>query len=129
MFKGFKFQVVLPVAAIAMLLITGGAVGFSVWATQHEERLVQQQIDDKVASLQGILVTTAELMVDRTHASMSLLVDQVNTRGGAERGRNHESNKDAARQGRLPRRAWRVFRYGPGHHDLLIPNHASASFL
>lgn len=86
MFKGFKFQVVLPVAAIAMLLITGGAVGFSVWATQHEERLVQQQIDDKVASLQGILVTTAELMVDRTHASMSLLVDQVNTRGGAERG-------------------------------------------
>jgi len=38
-----------------MLLITGGAVGFSVWATQHEERLVQQQIDDKVASLQGIL--------------------------------------------------------------------------
>jgi methyl-accepting chemotaxis protein len=85
-FKGFKFQVVLPVVAIAMLLISGGAVGFSLWAIQHEEGIVQQQIDDKVASLQAILLTTTELMEDRTRASMSLLVDQINSRGGAERG-------------------------------------------
>ena len=86
MFRGFKFQVVLPVVAIAMLLISSGAVGFSLWAVQHEESVVHQQIDDKVASLQAIFVTTAQLMGDRARASMSLLIEQVNARGGADRG-------------------------------------------
>jgi hypothetical protein len=85
-FKGFKSQVVLPVAAIAMLLITVGAVGFSYWATKHEEAVVQQQVSDKLASLQSIFVTTAQLMDDRTHASMALLEEQISIRGGADRG-------------------------------------------
>jgi methyl-accepting chemotaxis protein len=86
MFKGFKFQVVLPVVAIVMLLISAVALGFSYWAIGHEEGIVQQQLDDKVASLQSICLTTTQLMEDRTRASMSLLVDQINSRGGAERG-------------------------------------------
>ncbi len=86
MFKGFKAQVVLPVALIAMLLITGGAVGFSYWATKHEEGLVEQQIGDKVDSLKSIFVTAEQLMDDRTRASMSLLDEQINSRGGADRG-------------------------------------------
>jgi hypothetical protein len=86
MFKSFKLQVVLPVVGIALLLILGGAVGFSLWATKHEEALVQQQVNDKVASVQAIFTTTAKLMDDRTRASMSLLEEQVNSRGGAERG-------------------------------------------
>jgi hypothetical protein len=85
-FKSFKVQVVLPVVAIAMVLITGGAVGFSLWATKHEEALVQQQVTDKVTSVQSIFVTTAQLMGDRTQASMLLLDEQINERGGAERG-------------------------------------------
>jgi methyl-accepting chemotaxis protein len=85
-FKGFKSQVVLPVAAIAMLLVTAGAVGFSYWATKHEETVVQQQVKDKLASLQAIFVTTAQIMDDRTHASMALLEEQINSRGGADRG-------------------------------------------
>ena len=86
MFKGFKFQVVLPVVAIAMLLISVGAVGLSYWAIRHEEGIVQQQIDDKVASVQAICMTTTKLMEDRSRASMSLLVDMINERGGADRG-------------------------------------------
>jgi methyl-accepting chemotaxis protein len=86
MFTGFKAQVVLPVVAIAMVMITTAAVGFSYWAVQHEEGVVRQQVDDKVASLQSIFVTAAQLMDDRTRASMSLLVEQINSRGGAERG-------------------------------------------
>lgn len=86
MFKGFKAQVVLPVVLIAMLLISCGAVGFSYWVTRHEEALVQQQVTDKVSALRAIFVLTAQLMEDRTRSSMSLLVDQINTRGGAERG-------------------------------------------
>jgi methyl-accepting chemotaxis protein len=85
-FKSFKFQVVLPVVAIALLLIIGGAIGFSYWATKHEEQLVQQEVSDKVASVQAIFVTTAQLMGDRTQSSMSLLDEQINSRGGAERG-------------------------------------------
>ena len=86
MFKGFKSQVVLPVAATAMLLITAGAVGFSYWATKHEEDVVQQQVTDKLAALQAIFVTTAQIMDDRTHASMALLEEQISTHGGADRG-------------------------------------------
>jgi methyl-accepting chemotaxis protein len=86
MFKSFKMQVVLPVAVIALILIIGGAIGFSVWATKHEEALVQDQVKDKVTSVQSIFVTTSQLMGDRTQASMSLLDEQINSRGGAERG-------------------------------------------
>jgi methyl-accepting chemotaxis protein len=86
MFKGFKFQVVLPVVAIALLLISAGAVGFSYWAIRHEEGIVNQQLEDKGAALRAICLTTTQLMVDRARASMSLLVDQINFRGGAERG-------------------------------------------
>ena len=38
MFRGFRFQVVLPVATVALLLVSLGAIGFSLWTTQHEER-------------------------------------------------------------------------------------------
>jgi methyl-accepting chemotaxis protein len=86
MLKGFKFQVVLPVAAIAMLMISAGAVGFSYWAIRHEEGVVNQQLEDKVNSLRAICLTTTQLMVDRAHASMLLLIDQINSRGGADRG-------------------------------------------
>lgn len=86
MFKSFKVQVVLPVVAISLLLVLGGAIGFSFWATKHEEAVVQQQVSDKVASVRSIFVTTAQLMGDRTQASMSLLEEQINSRGGAERG-------------------------------------------
>src|SRR5258708_26749389 len=85
-FRGFKFQVVLPVAAITLLLISVSAIGFSVWAMQHEQSLVRQQVADKVNSIQGVFVTTASLMQDRTHASMALLKDQISVRGGAEKG-------------------------------------------
>jgi methyl-accepting chemotaxis protein len=86
MFKSFKLQVVLPVVTIALVLILGGAIGFSLWATKHEEALVQQEVNDKVSSVQSIFVTTSKLMDDRVHASMSLFEEQVNSRGGAERG-------------------------------------------
>jgi methyl-accepting chemotaxis protein len=86
MFKGFKVQVVLPVVAIAMLLISAGAVGFSYWAIRHEEGIVHQQLEDKGAALRAICLTTTQLMIDRARASMSLLVDQINFHGGAERG-------------------------------------------
>jgi methyl-accepting chemotaxis protein len=86
MFKGFKFQVVLPVVAIAMLLISVGAVGFSYWAIRHEEGIVHQQLEDKGAALRAICLTTTQLMVDRAHSSMALLNDQISVRGGADRG-------------------------------------------
>ena len=79
MFKGFKFQVVLPVVAIALLSI-------SDWAIRHEEDIVQRQLNDKVASLRAMCATTTQLMEDRARASMSLFVDQINLRGGADRG-------------------------------------------
>jgi methyl-accepting chemotaxis protein len=85
-FRGFKFQVVLPVAAITLLLISLSAIGFSVWAMQHEQTLVRQQVADKLNSIQGVFVTTATLMQDRTRASMALLKDQISVRGGAEKG-------------------------------------------
>jgi methyl-accepting chemotaxis protein len=85
-FRGFKFQVVLPVAAITLLLISLSAIGFSVWAMQHEQSLVRQQVADKLNSIEGVFVTTATLMQDRTHASMALLKEQINVRGGAEKG-------------------------------------------
>jgi len=85
-FRGFKFQVVLPVAGITLLLISLSAIGFSVWAMQHEQMLVRQQVADKVNSIQGVFVTTATLMQDRVHSSMGLLKEQINLRGGAEKG-------------------------------------------
>ncbi|HME38834.1 MAG TPA: Cache 3/Cache 2 fusion domain-containing protein [Steroidobacteraceae bacterium] len=86
MFRGFKFQVVLPVAVITLLLISLSAIGFSVWAMQHEQALVREQVADKVNSIQGVFVTTASLMQDRVRSSMALLRDQISGRGGAEKG-------------------------------------------
>jgi methyl-accepting chemotaxis protein len=83
---GFKFQVVLPVAAITLLLVSLGAIGFSLWAMQHEQVLVQQQVADNVVSIQGVFVTTALLMDDRTRSSMAALKEQITVRGGAEKG-------------------------------------------
>jgi methyl-accepting chemotaxis protein len=85
-FRGFKFQVVLPVAAITLLLIILSAIGFSVWAMQQEQSVVRQQVADNVTSIQGVFVTTAALMQDRVHASMALLQEQIKVRGGAEKG-------------------------------------------
>ena len=86
MFRGFKFQVVLPVAGITLLLISLSAIGFSVWAMQQEQSVVRQQVADNVTSIQGVFVTTAALMQDRTRASMALLEEQIKVRGGAEKG-------------------------------------------
>jgi methyl-accepting chemotaxis protein len=86
MVRGFKFQVVLPVAAVALLLVSLGAIGFSLWAMHHEQVVVQRQVADNVASIQGVFVTTALLMDDRTHSSMAALKEQINVRGGAEKG-------------------------------------------
>jgi methyl-accepting chemotaxis protein len=85
-FRGFKYQVVLPVAGITLLLICLSAIGFSIWAMQQEQSVVRQQVADNVTSIQGVFVTTAALMQDRTHASMALLQDQIRVRGGAEKG-------------------------------------------
>jgi methyl-accepting chemotaxis protein len=85
-FRGFRFQVVLPVASITLLLIVLGAIGFSVWAMQQEQSVLRQQVADNVTSIQGVFVTTAALMQDRTHASMALLEEQIKVRGGAEKG-------------------------------------------
>jgi methyl-accepting chemotaxis protein len=85
-FSGFKFQVVLPVAVITLVLISLSAIGFSVWAMQHEQTLVRQQVADKQNSIEGVFVTTATLMQDRTRASMALLKEQISARGGADRG-------------------------------------------
>jgi methyl-accepting chemotaxis protein len=86
LFRGFKFQVVLPVAAIALLLISIGAIGFSLWAMQHEEAQIKQQVADNVTSVRGVFVTTAALMDERVRMSMALLKEQINARGGAEKG-------------------------------------------
>jgi methyl-accepting chemotaxis protein len=86
MLGGFRFQVVLPVAIVALVLVSLGAVGLSLWITQHEESLVRQQVADNVTAIQEVFVTTAALMDDRTHAGMALLQDQISVRGGAERG-------------------------------------------
>jgi methyl-accepting chemotaxis protein len=85
-FRGFRFQVVLPVAIVALLLVSAGAVGFSVWATQHEELVVRQQVADNVTAIQSAFVTTEALMEERTHGGMNLLKDQIAARGGAEKG-------------------------------------------
>jgi methyl-accepting chemotaxis protein len=85
-FRGFKSQVVLPVAAITLLLITLSGVGFSIWATAREQALVRQQVADNVTAIQGVFLTTATLMQDRTHASMALLQEQIKVRGGADKG-------------------------------------------
>ena len=86
MFRGFKFQVVLPVAVVALLLISVGAIGFSFWAMQHEESLVQQQVADDVTFVKGVFVTTGALMDERVRVAMAVLKDQINLRGGAEKG-------------------------------------------
>jgi methyl-accepting chemotaxis protein len=85
-FRGFKFQVVLPVAGITLLLISLSAIGFSIWAVQQEQSVVRQQVADNVTSIQGVFVTTRALMQDRTLASEALLQDQIRVRGGAEKG-------------------------------------------
>jgi hypothetical protein len=85
-FRGFRFQVVLPVATVALLLVSVAAIGFSLWAAQHEESLVRQQVADNETAIQGAFVTTETLMEERTHASMNLIKDQINARGGAEKG-------------------------------------------
>jgi methyl-accepting chemotaxis protein len=85
-FRGFKYQVVLPVAGITLLLISLSAVGFSVWAMQQEQSRVRQQVADKVTSIQGVFATTTVLMQDRVRASMALLQEQIKVRGGAEKG-------------------------------------------
>jgi methyl-accepting chemotaxis protein len=85
-FRGFKFQVVLPVAAITLLLISLSAIGFSIWAMQQEQSVVRQEVADNVTSIQGVFVTTAALMQDRTRASMALLEEQIKVHGGAEKG-------------------------------------------
>ena len=86
MFRGFRFGVVLPVAVVALLLVSLGAIGFSFWTTSHEEALVRQQVADKVTAIQEVFLTTAALMEDRTRSGMALLQDQVSVRGGAEKG-------------------------------------------
>src|SRR3569833_1355635 len=86
MFRGFRFGVVLPVAVVALLLVSLGAIGFSFWTTSHEEALVRQQVADKVTAIQEVFLTTAALMEDRTRSGMALLQDQVSVRGGAEIG-------------------------------------------
>ena len=86
MFRGFKFQVVLPVAVVALLLISIGAIGFSFWVMQHEEALVQQQVADDVTFVKGVFVTTSALMDERVRVAMTVLKDQINLRGGAEKG-------------------------------------------
>ena len=73
MFRGFKFQVLLPVAGIILLLISLSAIGFSVWAMQQEQSVMRQEVADNVTSIQGVFVTTAALMQDRTRASMAFL--------------------------------------------------------
>ena len=83
---GFRFQVVLPVAVVALVLVSLGAVGFSLWTTRHEESLVRQKVADDVTAIQEVFVTTATLMEDRTRSGMALLQDQINARGGAEKG-------------------------------------------
>jgi methyl-accepting chemotaxis protein len=84
--RGFKIQVVLPVAAIALLLISVGAIGFSFWAMQHEEAQVKQEVADNVTSVRGVFATTAALMDERVRMSMALLKEQISARGGAEKG-------------------------------------------
>jgi methyl-accepting chemotaxis protein len=83
---GFRFQVVLPVAVVALVLVSLGAVGLSFWTTRHEESLVRQKVADDVTAIQEVFVTTASLMEDRTRSGMALLQDQINVRGGAEKG-------------------------------------------
>jgi methyl-accepting chemotaxis protein len=85
-FSGFRFQVVLPVAIVALLLVSLSAVGFSFWTTKHEEALVRQQVADNVTAIQGAFVATETLMEERAHNSMNLLKDQISARGGAEKG-------------------------------------------
>ncbi len=86
MLRGFKFQVVLPVAAIALLLISVGAIGFSIWAMQHEEAQVKQEVADNMTSVRGVFQTTATLMDERVRMSMALLKEQISARGGADKG-------------------------------------------
>src|ERR1700730_428337 len=83
---GIRFQVVLPVAIVALVLVSLGAVGFSFWTMQHEESLVRQQVADNVTAIQEVFVTTASLMEDRTRSGMALLQDQISARGGADKG-------------------------------------------
>src|SRR3984885_1032618 len=53
---------------------------------QHEESLVQQQVADDVTFVKGVFVTTGALMDERVRVAMAVLKDQINLRGGAEKG-------------------------------------------
>ena len=86
MLRGFKFQVVLPVAAVALVMVSFAAIGFSFWAMQHEEGLVRRQVADNVTSVRGVFVSTYTLMDERVHLGMALLKEQILVRGGAEKG-------------------------------------------
>lgn len=66
MVGGLRSQVVLPVAIVALLLVSLGAIGFSLWAINHEEALMRQQVADNVTAIQEVFSTTAALMEDRT---------------------------------------------------------------
>jgi methyl-accepting chemotaxis protein len=94
---GFRFQVVLPVAMVALALVSLGAVGFSFWTTRHEESLVRQKVADHVTAIQEVFVTTASLMEDRTRSGMALLQDQIKVRGGAEKGQTVTVGTNIAR--------------------------------
>jgi hypothetical protein len=84
--RGLKFQLVLPIAGVTLLLIVLSAISLSVWAMQREQAQLELQVAQRVTAIQGVFVTTATLMQDRTRASMALLKDQVLARGGAEKG-------------------------------------------
>jgi len=86
MFKGLRFQVVLPVTAIAVALIVAGAVGFSMLAKAHEEESIRRQIAEKVAAIQDVFVTAAAVMGDRSRAAMAVLNEQIQRRGTVARG-------------------------------------------
>src|SRR6202041_1328166 len=53
---------------------------------QHEEAQIKQQVADDVTSVRGVFETTATLMDERVRMSMALLKEQINARGGAEKG-------------------------------------------
>ncbi|MEP7042942.1 MAG: Cache 3/Cache 2 fusion domain-containing protein [Dokdonella sp.] len=76
----------LPVTAIAVVLILAGAIGFSIFAKAHEEATIRREIDEKVAAIQDVFVTAAAVMGDRSRAAMAVLNDQIQRRGAVARG-------------------------------------------
>jgi len=86
MFKGLRFQVVLPVTAIAVGLMVAGAIGFSMLAKAHEEETIRREIGEKVAAIQDVFVTAAAVMGDRSRAAMAVFNDQIQRHGVVARG-------------------------------------------